>query len=174
MNPNIGLICRLAEPEDIPEITSLYQRVISDMDDAGIGIWDEVYPFCMFQEDIERHQLFVLLSSGQIAAAFSLCTSTEGEDTGKWDVPAFRYLYLDRLAVNPIMKGKGVGSAAVIYAEEQAKKLGADVIRLFVVDYNTPAVSLYRKSGFSQASGRYSLKIDDSLTMNMIPMEKSL
>lgn len=174
MKPDNELTCQLAKPEDIPELTSLYKRVISDMDDSRIGIWDDVYPFCMFQEDIDHKRLFVLLSSDRIIAAFSLCNTTEGEEMVNWNIPASRYLYLDRLAVNPDMKGKGIGSAAVQEAERQAKAMKAEVLRLFVVDYNRPAVSLYRHFSFSQASGMYRLKIDELFTMCMIPMEKSL
>ena len=55
---------------------------------------------------------------------------------------------------------------------ELAGSLGAGSVRLFVVDYNEPAIRLYCKNGFTQAEGFYLEEIDASLTFREWGFEK--
>jgi ribosomal protein S18 acetylase RimI-like enzyme len=51
-------------------------------------------------------------------------------------------------------------------AREVAKTLGAEYLRLFVVDINEPAIRLYTKNGFTKAMGVYDEVIDDDLVLH--------
>lgn len=68
--------------------------------------------------------------------------------------------------------GKGAGRAAIREAMRCAKERQADVLRLFAVDSNTPAIRLYEKNGFIQAKGIYHEVIDDTLTLHELGFEK--
>ena len=46
------------------------------------------------------------------------------------------------------------------------QELGAEYVRLFVVDINKPAIHLYMKNGFEQADGIYDEVIDDDLVLH--------
>lgn len=52
------------------------------------------------------------------------------------------------LMVRPSMAGKGVATSLIKYALELAKNSSCKVLRLDTGNQNTPAVSLYKKSGF--------------------------
>ena len=51
-------------------------------------------------------------------------------------------------------------------ARELAGALGAEYLRLFVVDINEPAIRLYGKKGFIKAAGIYEEGFDDGFTLH--------
>lgn len=51
-------------------------------------------------------------------------------------------------------------------AKEVAKVLGAEYLRLFVVDINEPAIKLYIKNGFVKANGIYEEVFDDDFVLH--------
>lgn len=55
-----------------------------------------------------------------------------------------------------------------------ATKKGAEFLRLFVIDFNVPAINLYKKFGFTQADGIYKEVIDETLSINEIGFEIKL
>jgi ribosomal protein S18 acetylase RimI-like enzyme len=83
-----------------------------------------------------------------------------------WKYNAGKALYIDRLGVNVNYSRKGIGSYMLTKAREKAKNLGAEYLRLFVVDINEPAICLYTKNGFTKASGVYDEVIDEELVLH--------
>ena len=59
-------------------------------------------------------------------------------------------------------------------AKDTAKDLGAEYLRLFVVDINTPAIQLYLKNGFTRGAGVYDLIIDNDLVLQEYGFELAL
>ena len=59
-------------------------------------------------------------------------------------------------------------------AAETAKNMGADHLRLFVVDVNRPAIGLYEKNGFLKAAGVYDERINDVLVLHEYGYEKKI
>lgn len=156
---------RLATMDDLPQLKSVYRRIIEDMNRKQVPIWDEIYPCEVFQEDIESNRLFLLDGDPDIIAAFALCDSCPGESHVKWADAQGSAFYLDRFGVNVKYAGKGFGSRMLKHAAALAKDRGAGYLRLFVVDINQPAINLYIKNGFKKAEGIYEEKIDDSLVL---------
>lgn len=163
--------CRLATEDDLPQIKSMYRAIIERMDAEGIRIWDDVYPCEFFQDDIENAHLYVLTEDGETAAAFALSDSHAGEGSVTWSDDQAKACYLDRLGVSVRFARRGVGSAALRKAQTIARERGASYLRLFVVDANEPAISLYRKNGFSQAGGIRVERIDDTLALREFGFE---
>jgi ribosomal protein S18 acetylase RimI-like enzyme len=83
-----------------------------------------------------------------------------------WKDNAGKALYIDRLGVNVNYSRKGIGSYMLTKAREKAKTLGAEYLRLFVVDINKPAICLYIKNGFTKAMGVYEEIIGDDLVFH--------
>lgn len=168
------MVFRLAEMNDLPQIKSMYREIVRQMDANGIRIWDDVYPCEFFEADIQNGHLYLLLDGGALVSAFALCPSSAGESHVAWRDSRARALYLDRLGVNTAWAGKGVGSLMLAKAAERAKALGAEYLRLFVVDSNTPAIRLYQKNGFTQAGGVYNEVIDKECTLQEYGFEINL
>lgn len=162
---------RLAEPGDLPQLQAVYQRIIEWMNCGGIQIWDDIYPCAFFADDMNQKRLFLLLENGVIVCAFALCESNAGAEHITWKSSAGKALYIDRLGVNVNFLRKGIGGFALQKAIALAREKGAESLRLFVVDINQPAISLYLKSGFSRADGIYEEIIDDDLVLHELGFE---
>ena len=160
--------------EDLPRIQAVYKDIIKKMDSEQIQIWDDIYPCAFFQEDIRTSRLYVLCSGEDIVSAFALCDTNPGERAVEWKDSRCRALYLDRLGVNVKYSRKGIGSLMLERAKETARKLGAEYLRLFVVDINEPAIRLYGKNGFVRGTGVYDEVIDDGLILHEYGFEAVL
>lgn len=165
---------RRAAMEDLPQIKSAYREIVQNMRENQIDIWDEIYPFDFFAEDIRRGALYLLLEQGEIAGAFALCGENEGAAHLGWERDAARAVYLDRLGVRPGYAGKGLASQMLAKAKEQAKGQGAEYLRLFVVDCNRPAIRLYEKNGFRRARGVYDEVIEEGYFLREYGYEAAL
>lgn len=152
---------RPATEADLPRLKAMYARLVDHMNQNGVAIWDEFYPCEFLAGDIAAHALYVLADGDSIAAAFALCPSNDGAAHVTWRDNRARARYLDRFGVNVEYLRQGVGAAMLRHAMQTARQLGAEYLRLFVVDVNRPAIALYRKMGFEQAEGIFEEHIED-------------
>lgn len=165
---------RLAASADLPQLWAVFEEIIKDMYAKGISIWDEYYPCQLFPGDIAAGRLYLLYDGETIAAAFALEERSAGEKAVQWPTEPAKVLYFDRFGVNVNYQRRGVGSAALQAAAALAREKGAEVLRLFVVDCNAPAISLYVKNGFIRAEGIYLEEIDEETTLREFGFEKQL
>ena len=56
-------------------------------------------------------------------------------------------------------------------AIELSREMGAEYLRLFVVDENYPAINLYKKTGFEKVDGIYDEVIDDDFVLHEFGFE---
>lgn len=157
---------RQAVMRDLPQLKDVYKRIIQNMNEQDIQIWDDIYPCEFFEGDIKNNQLYVLLNNDDIASAFVLSNTNSGENAVKWNDNHAKALYIDRLGVNIKYLKKGIGSLMIDKAKEIAKTLDAEYLRLFVVDINVPAIQLYIKNGFVKADGVYDEAFDDGFVLH--------
>lgn len=157
---------RLASMDDLAQIKIVYKEIIKSMDDNEINIWDDIYPCDFFEEDIKNNRLYILLNNNDVLSAFVLCDTNAGEKSVEWKSDCSKALYLDRLGVNVNYSRKGIGSLMLTKAKETAKKLGAEYLRLFVVDINEPAIGLYNKNSFTKVDGVYDEVIDNDFVLH--------
>lgn len=165
---------RLATPADLSKIKEMYTALINKMNKDGIEIWDDIYPCEFLGDDISNDRLFLLYDENAIIGAFALCESNNGEKQVKWEKQHAKAIYLDRLGVNIHFVKQGVATQLLYLAAKIAKEKGAEYLRLFVIDINTPAVNLYKKNGFTKAEGTYVEKIDETLSFVEYGFEKKL
>lgn len=162
---------RMANINDLPQLKSVYSKIIYNMNKDNIQIWDEVYPCEFFYDDIENNRLYILEENNEIVSAFALCNSNSGEDYVKWENEHEKALYIDRFGVNVNYLRKGIGSIMLNEAISLARDKGAKYLRLFVVDINKPAINLYMKSGFKRVEGVYEEVIDEDLILHEFGFE---
>lgn len=144
---------RLAVMQDLPQLKAMYKSIIQNMNEHQIQIWDDIYPCEFFEEDVRKNRLYILLDQEEIISAFALLDTNSGERSVEWQDNRQKTLYLDRFGVNVSRSRMGVGSFTLEKAKETAKRLGAQSLRLFVVDINEPAIRLYVKNGFIEPGG---------------------
>ncbi len=165
---------RLATMQDLPLLQETYREIIREMYKNHLPIWDDIYPCEFFKADIGRQQLYLLEEQRKIVSAFALCSSHPGGSSIAWENPCGKPLYMDRFGVNPQYARQGLGGAMLEQAKETAKSLGAEYLRLFVVDFNIPAARLYVKSGFRQAEGVFHEVIDETCSFHEYGYETRL
>lgn len=157
---------RQAVMQDLPQLKDMYKRIIKDMNEQNIQIWDDIYPCEFFEDDIKNNQLYILLNNGEIVSAFVLSDTNSGETAVEWNNNHAKAVYIDRLGVNVKYSKKGIGSQMLDKAKEIAKTLNAEYLRLFVVDINIPAIQLYTKKEFIKVNGVYNEIFDDGFVLD--------
>lgn len=165
---------RLSTLSDLPQLKRVYRDIVQDMDDKDIRIWDDIYPCEFLEEDIRKNQLYVLTDKDEIVSAFALTKTNSGESSVEWTNESSKVYYLDRLGVNKEYSNKGIGSYMLDKAKDVSKSLGAEYLRLFVVDVNEPAIRLYLKNGFEKVDGIYEEKFDDGFILREFGYEIKL
>lgn len=157
---------RQAVMQDLPQLKDMYKRIIKNMNEQNIQIWDDIYPCEFFEDDIKNNQLYILLNNGEIVSAFVLSDTNSGETAVEWNDNHAKAVYIDRLGVNIKYLKKGLGSLMLDKAKEIAKTLNAEYLRLFVVDINIPAIQLYNKKEFIKVNGVYNEIFDDGFVLH--------
>lgn len=157
---------RLAVTQDLEQLKSIYKEIIENMNEKGIQIWDNIYPCEFFEEDIKNNRLYHLSNNNEIISAFALCDTSTGENAVEWNDMDAKAIYIDRLGVNIKYTKKGIGSLMISKAKEITRTLGAEYLRLFVVDINEPAIQLYHKNNFVKVNGVYDEVIDDDFVLH--------
>lgn len=157
---------RQAVMQDLPQLKDMYKRIIKDINEQNIQIWDDIYPCEFFEDDIKNNQLYILLNNGEIVSAFVLSDTNSGETAVEWNNNHAKAVYIDRLGVNVKYSKKGIGSLMLDKAKEIAKTLNAEYLRLFVVDINIPAIQLYNKKEFIKVNGVYNEIFDDGFVLH--------
>ncbi|UWO54480.1 GNAT family N-acetyltransferase [Catenibacterium mitsuokai] len=157
---------RQAVMQDLPQLKDMYKRIIKNMNEQNIQIWDDIYPCEFFEDDIKNNKLYILLNNGEIVSAFVLSDTNSGETAVEWNDNHAKAVYIDRLGVNIKYLKKGLGSLMLDKAKEIAKTLNAEYLRLFVVDINIPAIQLYTKKEFVKVNGVYNEIFDDGFVLH--------
>lgn len=157
---------RQAVMQDLLQLKDMYKRIIKNMNEQNIQIWDDIYPCEFFEDDIKNNQLYILLNNGEIVSAFVLSDTNSGETAVEWNDNHAKAVYIDILGVNIKYLKKGLGSLMLDKAKEIAKTLNAEYLRLFVVDINIPAIQLYTKKEFIKVNGVYNEIFDDGFVLH--------
>ncbi len=146
---------RLAEKDDLPQLKEMYKKIVEKMNDMDIKIWNEYYPYEVFEKDIDKKQLYLLVENKKILAAFVVTELIAPKSNLGWEKPEAPAMYLNRIGVNVEYLKKGLGSLIIEEAKKIAKGKNIDFLRLLVVKTNIPAINLYLKAGFKQVSGEW-------------------
>ena len=146
------MILRLAVLADIPAILQLLTRIVPVMNAEGNFQWDDNYPNReVFEKDLELNQLWVAEIGSEIAgfAAITQDQDSEYAEVG-WDItePA---IVTHRLAVDLSFRGKGVGRALLMQAEEVARERGITVLRIDTNTENAATNQLFPSLGYRYA-----------------------
>ena len=96
---NLPLTFRAAAMQDLPQIKTVYRKIVHHMNAQRIEIWDERYPCDFLEEDIRNGRLYLLLHRLDIVSAFALCGENAGAAHIDWEHSGAKALYLDRFAV---------------------------------------------------------------------------
>ncbi len=171
---------RKAIPQDIPQITAIYEDILDreEQGPAAIGWVRGVYPTkATAQEALAAGELFVLLEEDVVAAAGRINQSQAQEYAqASWrypDIPAHQIMVLHTLVVSPAFAGRGYGTAFVHFYEQYARENHCTCLRMDTNVKNAAARRLYGHLGFWEA-GTVDCTFQDIPNIRLICLEKNL
>lgn len=156
MNKNEENI-RLAILEDIPKINVLYRTVIDDLHNVkNITFWNDIYPFCEFEQDIKNKDMYVIDVQNEIIGSFAIIKRDDPHcHSIDWNYKTDKFFFLVKVAINPSMQGKGFSNSIMNYIIKYGIDNNYEAIRLTVHKDNIIAISLYEKYGFIKGDNNY-------------------
>jgi RimJ/RimL family protein N-acetyltransferase len=129
---------RLANEEDFKAVYDLYMDAASNpyltYDPMNL---EEFRP--IFYSVLLSQTLYVVELDGTIIGTYRLISKSDRQS---------HTVYIGGFAVNPGMKGRGVGSAILHHIKKDCFAKGKSRIELTVDVNNTAAIALYKKLGF--------------------------
>ncbi len=146
-----------ARKEHIDAIEGIYSRIIDAQETGGnfVGWQRGVYPTRQTALDaLGRGDLFVCVDGGQVAAAAiinRIQVPVYAEVNWLYPAGPDEVMVLHTLVVDPLMAGRGYGTAFVAYYESYAKNNGCPVLRMDTNEKNAAARRLYARLGYREA-----------------------
>lgn len=167
---------RLAQMADLPQIKSIFAKIIEKMNAENGRIWDDTYPCEYFENDIKKRRLYVLTEDRVILSAFALWELEPDDERNDicWESDPAKALYFGRFGVNVDYRKGGIGSIMIANAAAVAKAKGAEYLRVFVAENNKPAQNFYLKNGFEKTDVIYAEALDDDFILRQFGFEKKL
>lgn len=143
------VLIRKATLEDLPCIMKIVRNIIVEMHSYNNMQWDQSYPQeSHFVSDINKGELYVAERNGILAGFICINHDQPGEYEGvPWShkCPA---LVIHRMAVASDMRGYGIGSALVNYAEHLASLALIGYLKTDTYSLNANAQKLFEKCGY--------------------------
>lgn len=170
---------RKAENKDIPQIEKIYDHT-HDAEEAGnttTGWKRGIYPTLHTAEDsLERGDMYVAEIDGKIVAAGII--NHEQVDVysncdWKYKAEPDKVCVLHTLAVDPDVRGLGLGKSFVQFYESLARERGCEVLRIDTNERNSAARAMYKKLGYIETD-IVPTTFNGIQGVNLVLMEKKL
>ncbi|MEM5565770.1 GNAT family N-acetyltransferase [Psychroserpens sp. AS72] len=148
---------RKATRNDIDDIIKITKACAKHMIDQNIFQWNEHYPKPeAFENDVDRHELYVLEIENNIAGCIVISTLMDEEYKPiKWLTTNTNNIYIHRLAIHPKHQGKGYAQKLMEYAEEYSKSNNYISVRLDTFSQNQRNQKFYEKRGYQKLGDIY-------------------
>lgn len=147
---------RKARESDLDGIEAIYERV-HDAEEQGlstVGWIRGVYPTRKTAADaLGRDDLFVMVDGNAVVAVavINQVQVPEYDDAGwRHDAADSEVMVLHALAVDPQVKGRGIGRAFVAFYEDYARRQGCPALRMDTNVKNARARKLYQCLGYEE------------------------
>ena len=145
---------RPARASDLPEVMKIVSRAREEyFEKNGIPQWQGGYPSReLFEEDLEKERLFVLVQGENIIGMVVVCFEHEKcydviED-GAWADDKDEYAVVHRIAVSPDFHGMGLGGALVKLADKLCEQRGVRYARSDTHEMNLAMRHTLEKCGY--------------------------
>ena len=157
---------RPAEPGDAPALVQLAQEIGSEPERwlLTTDVWRDAGEERRYLKAVRRHAdaaVFVAEDGGRIVGRLSV---------GRDPHPASRHVADLGLMVAKSHRGLGVGRALLDRAAAWARESGVRKLELHVFPWNTPAIALYERYGFTKVGVRVAHYVRDGDDVDAILM----
>jgi ribosomal protein S18 acetylase RimI-like enzyme len=150
------LLLRQARREDLADVETLLRDCKAQMQVEGVDQWDDVYPTnAKLTADVGAGNLYVATDAdGGVVGAVTINDQQDPEYADvAWNLRPSRIGVVHRLMVHPRAQGRGKGEAIMRLAEDRARVLGFEALRLDAFVSNPRSLRLYRRLGYTEVGG---------------------
>ena len=149
------MVIRRSQYSDMDALRALFDEARGTIAALGIDQWQNGYPNdAVILEDIDRNRSFSVCLDGEVCGTFALII--DGEPTyneifdGEWTEPSNDcYFALHRVAVSLKWRGRGMSSAIIEYAENEARQSKKRFLRIDTHKGNVVMRKMLEKHGFA-------------------------
>ena len=140
---------------DTGSLLALFDEARKTIAQLGIDQWQNGYPsLAVVSEDISLERSYTVKIDSQLCGTFVLIDN--GEPTydkiyeGNWKTgnESQDYVAIHRVAVSVAVRGKGISTAIINYAEAHARALGRSALRIDTHKGNVVMRRMLEKHGF--------------------------
>jgi len=132
------------EISDLPKIFELFDHSIEYQEKNGYPVWRD-YDKGAIMKDIENKNQYKVIIDSATAIVFSICYA----DKVIWRaLDKGDSIYLHRIVVNPIFKGRKLFGLVLDWAIQHSKQKGLSNIRMDTWATNITIIKYYQSFGF--------------------------
>ena len=135
------LALREVTSADVPGLLGMMRRLALQEPAIPFDEREVTAVWTQFLANAQLGRAWLLIVAGEVAGYVILTLGFSFEYRG-------RESFIDELYVEEKYRGRGIGRQTMKLVEERALEMGANVIHLEVDRGNTPALELYRRSGY--------------------------
>ncbi len=141
-----------AGKDNLIDVVYMFREVVKDMNKRGLYHWNTGYPNPeIVGKDLEDGNLYMVMANYVCIGAIVMNNSSSPEfNTIDWKSNGEKVLYIHRMAVHPMWRGKGVTEKMLGFAEKYGKENGYTSIRLDVYDSNDHRISVIKNRKFDE------------------------
>jgi GNAT superfamily N-acetyltransferase len=164
ITPEMSLQVQIQHSEavDLPLILSLFGSAIAYQESKGYEVWPR-FSEEMILSEIEEKRHWKIIDHGQVACIFSVLYADPliwGDERDK--EPS---VYLHRIAVNPVFKGRNMMELVRDWALDHARSAGRRFVRMDTWGHNENLRNYYIRCGFRYI-GQQEMPIVDGLPLH--------
>ncbi|MCP1159175.1 GNAT family N-acetyltransferase [Bacillus infantis] len=148
---------RKAELKDIRKIMEIVKKTVEIMKQENNDQWTDEYPAeTDFLNDIKNGTMFTAVMDGEPAGAIT-CDQVQAEQYSQvsWQKEAGECYVFHRLVVDPEIRGAGIASRLISFAEQHAVQRNVPYMRTDTYSLNKKAQKLFEKNGYKKAGQIY-------------------
>ncbi|MFT8322343.1 MAG: GNAT family N-acetyltransferase [Bacillus sp. (in: firmicutes)] len=148
---------RQGKIKDLPVIMNFVKKNVAIMHEEGNDQWSSYYPHEEdFKNDIINNNLFVAVIDDIPVGAVTIDRKfDENYHKVNWTYPEKNFFVIHRLAVDPEIRGGGIASELLSFAEVYAIEHDTFYLKTDTYSLNDKAQNLFVKNGYNKVGATY-------------------
>jgi ribosomal protein S18 acetylase RimI-like enzyme len=143
--PPLDPALRPAAPDEVPAVAALLSRAARELRARGLDQWPDPFPADLVAASVARGETTLALEGAHLQGTLALSWS----DEAFWGRKPPDAAYVHRLAVSPLVAGRGLGAALLARAGAEAARAGRPWLRLDCGADNAGLRAWYEGLGFA-------------------------
>lgn len=148
---------RQGKRSDLPFIMKIVGKTVDIMNEEGNDQWSNKYPKEEdFRKDIESNAMFVAVKDDKLIGSITI-DRIGGKNYVDidWTYPEKNFFVIHRLLVDPEIRGGGIASQLLAFAEVYAIENDTFYIKTDTYSLNDKAQNLFVKNGYNKVGATY-------------------